>query len=261
MNTVIALLAGVAGVLAGGVVNVLADDLPQRETLHRPHYADGAPRPPIAWLGLLALFSGRRTSPTGSKLSWRHPAVEASLGLLFALVTLAFPLDGQRMFYLLFLAILVLITVIDLEHRLILFVVIVPTCLLAVFESVLFPEPPPDLRDALIGGLVGFGIYFVIFLGGIAFLALTGTSEVAFGFGDVMLATLSGLLLGWRAFFLALVITVFLGAGGAVLYLASRVVLRSRYRLFTPIPYGPYIVLGTVIMLFWREEVRALLLP
>jgi prepilin signal peptidase PulO-like enzyme (type II secretory pathway) len=84
--------------------------------------------------------------------------------------------------------------------------------------------------------------------------------EVAFGFGDVMLGMLSGLLLGWQAFLFGFMITLFLGAAGAVLYLLSRLVTRTGYAMFTALPYGPYIVLGTVIMMLWREEVRAFLL-
>ncbi len=73
-----------------------------------------------------------------------------------------------------------------------------------------------------------------------------------------MLATLSGLMLGWRGFIFAALITVFAGAVGAVLYMAGRAVI-GRYRRFTPLPYGPYIVLGTLVMLLFREEVQDLL--
>lgn len=261
MTVLVALLAGVAGIVVGAVVNALADDLPQEErSLRPPHYPDATPRPVMAWSGLAAFLSGRRASPAGARLSWRHPVVEVVLAVAYAALTLSRPLDVQWLFVLLFLAVLTLITVIDLEHRLILFVVIVPACLLAILESALVPNPPPDLGDALIGGMAGFAIFFVIFLGGLAFSSLTGTSEVAFGFGDVMLGMLSGLLLGWRAFLFALMITVLLGAAGALLYLVVRLVRGGRYAMFTALPYGPYIVIGTLIMMLWRDEVRALLL-
>ncbi len=282
MNILVVGLLAVVGILAGGIVNVLADDLPQRQAVRianvladdlpqrqavrRPHYPDDLPRTLLAWLGLTAFLTGQRRSPDGAALSWRHPVVEMVMGLAFALIAAAYPLDGQRILYLLFLAILLLITVIDLEHRLILFVVIIPACVLAILESILFPVPPPPLGDALLGGLLGFVVFFLMFLGGIGFSALMAAlrgeeiPEVAFGFGDVLLATLSGLLLGWQAFLFALMITVFLGAAGAVLFLLSRFLVRGQYTLFTALPYGPYIVLGTVIMLFWRDEVRAIML-
>ena len=89
----------------------------------------------------------------------------------------------------------------------------------------------------------------------VAFAAVTRPGAIAFGFGDVMLGMLSGFMLGWRAFIFASLITVFAGAAGAVLYLIGLQVVGRRYRWFTPLPYGPYIVIGTLVMLLFRKEV------
>jgi leader peptidase (prepilin peptidase)/N-methyltransferase len=85
-------------------------------------------------------------------------------------------------------------------------------------------------------------------------------SEVAFGFGDVMLAALCGLMIGWRAMIFAMFITVFAGAAGASLYLISRLVGGRRYTFYTALPYGPYIVFGTVVMMLFVAEIRDFLL-
>ena len=74
-----------------------------------------------------------------------------------------------------------------------------------------------------------------------------------------MLGILSGLLLGWRPIFFALILTVFLGAIGAILFLGSKLVSRTGYSLFTALPYGPYIVVATLIVMFWRDEIRVLI--
>jgi leader peptidase (prepilin peptidase)/N-methyltransferase len=179
--------------------------------------------------------------------------------MAYMVATLSSEWGLQAFFHLIFLTILLLITVIDLEHKLILFVVIVPSCLIAVLASVLVPSSPPDLGDALGGGLAGFFVFFLMFLGGLGFSRLIHTDEIAFGFGDVMLGTLSGLILGWQALIFALFLTIFLGAGGAILYLGSRMILHNRYSWFTAIPYGPYIALSTVLVMLWREEIRALI--
>lgn len=173
----------------------------------------------------------------------------------------------QIVFWLIYMAIFVLITVIDLEHKLILFVVIIPSSVLAIVDAVLTPvNQPPDIISALIGGAVGFGVFFVMYNGGFLFTYIMGKirgeeiTTVAFGYGDVMMATLSGLILGWQALIFAMFLTVFLGALGAIAYLLSRSLLGQRYSMFTAIPYGPYIVLGTVIMLLFRTEVSSFLL-
>lgn len=269
------IIVAVIGLLAGGVVNLLADDLPHRRSPRLPHYPDNTARPLIAWLGLTAFLFGKRASLGGAKLSWRYPLTEIATALLMVLVIIKTsegqPLqqvsDLQRAFWLLYMAIFVLITVIDIEHKLILFVVIIPSAIMAAADALLTPtQQGPDLGEALIGGVMGFGVFFLMYNGGFLFTYLMGKlrgeeiTTVAFGYGDVMMATLSGLMLGWKALIFAMFITVFLGAFGAIIYLLTRSLLGKRYSMFTAIPYGPYIVLGTLIMLLFSTEVSAILL-
>lgn len=286
MDIVLAAVAGFVGLLVGGLINILADDLPARQNPRPPHYPDNTPRPVSAWLGLTAFLTGQRTSPhlpvpavedliepaedklsadaeirppqeTGpARLSWRYPLVEIVLALSFFGMALGMRDEKNLPFWFVYVAALLLITVIDIEHRLILFAVILPSCLFALIVALISPEQDKTFMTYVFGGLVGFGIFFVMFLGGIVFSSATNTGEVAFGFGDVLLATLCGLILGWQSFIFASLITVFVGAAGAMLYLMGRAVMRQRYRWFTPLPYGPYIVIGTLIMLLFREEMQ-----
>ncbi|MEW6578005.1 MAG: A24 family peptidase [Chloroflexota bacterium] len=274
MELVVAVVAGLGGLLVGGVLNILADDLPTRARVRLPHYPDGSPRPPKAWLGLSAFALGKREGPPAvpvnpadeaspspphsNRLSWRHPLLELATGLAFAGLTLAFADEPALWAWYVYVAILLLITVIDIEHRLILFAVILPSCVFAVVVAAIAPTDGGTFEEYLLGGAVGFLLFFAMFLGGVAFSTLTRNEEIAFGFGDVMLAALSGLMLGWRGFIFAALITVFAGAVGAVLYMVGRAII-GRYRRFTPLPYGPYMVLGTLVMLLFREEVQDLL--
>ncbi|MDZ4764908.1 MAG: A24 family peptidase [Chloroflexota bacterium] len=261
------------GILAGGVVNALSDDLPRRERPRLPHYPDGTPRPLSAWLGLTAFLFGKRRSPNGIKLSWRYPLTELATAALMVIVVLVTDDDRtvemtmttlQFIFWLIYMPIFVLITVIDLEHRLILFVVIIPSCVVALLDA-LTTTYGADIGAALLGGALGFGVFFLLYLGGFVFTYLLGKArgedidEVAFGYGDVMLITLSGLILGWQPLIIAMFVTVFLGAAGAILYLIVRGLTRKHYSMFTPLPYGPYIVLGTLLMLLFSIEVSRLL--
>jgi prepilin signal peptidase PulO-like enzyme (type II secretory pathway) len=258
------------GILTGGVVNALADDLPYHRWPKLPRYPDGTLRPVTAWLGITAFLLGQRTSAHGSKLSWRHPLTEiatAALMVLTLIVTLnsdnVTPL--QRVFFFIYMAIFMLIIVVDVEHRLILFAVIIPSCIIALLDAILTPQKDiPDLGRALLGAGLGFGVFFLMYLGGMLFSVVVAKMrgyelpEVAFGYGDVMLSTLCGLILGLERMIVAMFITVFLGAFGALIYLIVRR-LSGRYNLFTPLPYGPYIVIGTLIMLLFSTEVRGFL--
>jgi prepilin signal peptidase PulO-like enzyme (type II secretory pathway) len=259
------ILVAVIGVLAGGVINALADDLPHRRRVQLPHYPDGTPRPLIAWLGLTAYLFGKRSAPEGSKLTWRHPATEIATAvmMIIAVVSLADdPLMNplQFVFWLVYLAIFMLITVIDLEHRLILFVVIIPSYAIALLDPILTTYGV-TLGESLLGAALGFGVFFALYIGGFFFTYLMSVinkheiDEVAFGYGDVMLIVLSGLILGWQSLIFAMFITVFLGALGAIIFLVVRALVRKRYTLFTPLPYGQYIVIATVLMLLFANEI------
>ncbi|MFW5708778.1 MAG: prepilin peptidase [Chloroflexota bacterium] len=294
------IIAIVLGLVAGGVVNVLADELPLRRPLRTPRYIpdakrraihvpvldedgndvtlefvnkDDPARPPIAWLGITAFLSGNRSGPDGStRLSWRYPLTEiATVILMITTVLVIEALNSspevtepvgplQTIFWLIYMAIFVLITVIDIEHKLILFAVIIPSSFIALADALLTGYPPA-LGEALIGGAAGFIVFFILYNGGFLFTYVMGAlrgqpiTEVALGYGDVMMAMLSGLILGWRLLIFALFITVFLGAFGAIIYLLSRSLLGNRYSAYTALPYGPYIVAGTILMLLFRDPI------
>lgn len=264
------IIVALVGILLGGVVNVLADDLPRRRPIQfPPRYPDGTPRPPIAWLGLTAFIFGKRVSPSGKKLPRRYPLTELLTAGLMVLTLVATADDPkmttlQLLFWLAYMVIFSLITVIDLEHRLILFVVIIPSAVLAIIDAIVTSYGAP-IGDALLGGLLGFGVFFLMYMGGFLFVYISGklrghtTSEVAFGYGDVLLITLSGLILGWRPLIPTMFLTVFLGALGAVLWLLSRFFSRTGYSMFTPLPYGQYIVIATILLLLFSTELTALL--
>ncbi len=272
------------GFLAGVLVNALADELPYRRKLALPRYPDGTPRPFAAWSGISAFMLGQRAPAQPQpdtayykqgfdtpKLSWRYPLTELlCIGLMSLVYFLAPNIPNitleQTLLYYIYMAIFALIIVIDMEHKLILFVVVLPAMGLAILDALLLPQPSPNIRDALVGAAIGFVVFFVMYQGGFIFTYIMGMlrgeriNTVAFGYGDVMLITLSGLLLGMAHTIIALFITVFLGALGALGYMVLKLLLRGRYHAFTAIPYGPYIIIATLIMLLYGDPVRISLL-
>lgn len=267
----IIILVVLIGLIAGGIVNALADDLPHYRRPRLPRYPDDTPRPFTAWLGITAFLFNQRVSPNGAKLSWRYPLTEIATVLAMVITVILKKgapdvSDSQLIFWLIYMAIFVLITVIDVEHKLILFSVIIPSSVLAILDAIITPvQHEPNLQRALLGGAVGFGVFFLLYIGGILYVYIANQlqgrniTEVAFGYGDVMMATLSGLILGLEAVIFAMFITVFLGAIGALVYLVGQRVAGRRSSMFTALPYGPYIVLGTLIMLLFSSQVRLLL--
>lgn len=281
----IELLAVIIGLLAGGLVNALADDLPFRRNPGLPTYPDGTPRPITAWLGITAFLlrqrepenpqpDANRARPyyneqgeilhTPKKLSWRYLLTEI-LTIVLMILTVRANITAmtvsQLALYFVYMTLFALIIVIDMEHRLILSVVIIPSIILALVDALVLYQVGPNIRDALSGAGLGFGIFFLLYLGGFAFNFVMAkfqnrTLPTAFGYGDVMMITFSGALLGFANVLVALFITIFLGAIGAIAYLIGKRVLGGGYSAFTAIPYGPYIVVATIIMLLYSDAVR-----
>jgi prepilin signal peptidase PulO-like enzyme (type II secretory pathway) len=146
-----------------------------------------------------------------------------------------------------------LIAVIDLEHRLILHVVSGPTAILIGVIGVI--DPNRGAVKTLSGGLTGFAIFLLLYLFGGVFAPLmarlrdTEIDEVAFGFGDVTLAGVIGLTVGWPGVLPALVIGILAAGGFSMIYIMS-MLLRRDYNPFKPIPYGPFLILGSLFVYF-----------
>lgn len=305
----------IIGILVGGIVNALADELPYRTFFkneieipddvtkderkeyeafnvilkernqrgYLPVYPDGTPRPISAWLGISAFLSGQR-SPETSKpdevrerphrqrktLSWRHPLTEIMTAIFFAFASIAAnsSADMTMAQYLLnyvYMAIFALIIVIDMEHKLILFVVMIPAIGLAFLDAYFISPPLPNFTDALIGAALGFSAFFLIYVAGQFYrwyqnkYRNRNINTVPFGYGDVMMLTFTGAAVGTLYTIMAIFITTMLGAVGAFLYVIAQRILSGRHDLTTAIPYGPYIVIATLIMMLWGEQVWNLL--
>ena len=156
-----------------------------------------------------------------------------------------------------------LIAVIDIEHRLVLNVVMYPAFAIAILEVLL------SGRDGAIDAFAGYAIAQIVVLGfyllGHVYLWLVNTrrgepvDEVAFGFGDVTLATFCGLVVGYPRVLFMLILMILFGGLFALLYVVYRAMGAREYRAHTPLPYGPSILLAATIMLLWGREVAQLL--
>jgi leader peptidase (prepilin peptidase)/N-methyltransferase len=249
------------GLLVGALINLLADQLPRWRRLRRTAFCPfcDQPRPVWAWISTLAFLRFKpRCQHCGAPISWRHLLVELGTAALFAFLWYRYGLAGQvelLVLYTVYSAILVLVLVIDLEHRLILNVVIYPAWGLALVGSLLNPEPY-FYRLALVGGALGFGILYLVYLLGELFVKVMGkvrgkpVNAVAFGFGDVRLGGFIGLILGFPGVLHAIFYAILLGGLGGLLYWFVRAVILRRYSLFTAIPYGPFLIVGTWIVMF-----------
>lgn len=144
-----------------------------------------------------------------------------------------------------------LITIIDVEHRLILHVVSLPAAAVLGVLSVIDAAHGPV--KTLLGGVAGFGIVFLLFLFGSLFARWISRrrgqplEEVAFGFGDVTLSVVIGLVVGWPGVILALFIGILAAGAFSLLFMVIQL-LRRRYSPYMPFPYGPFLIFGALLV-------------
>lgn len=151
-----------------------------------------------------------------------------------------------------------MVIIIDLEYRLILHPVSIAGCFLGLGMGVWMH----GWTSTLLGGALGFLIMFVLYYIGILLIKKikkpdnneTSNKEQSFeealGFGDVNLSGVVGLLLGWPGIVAGITLTIFLAGGFSLLYLIFMMV-NKKYHAFMAIPYGPFIIFGAAILLFF----------
>ena len=173
----------------------------------------------------------------------RSVIIELTVPLVFAFLLGRYGLSLYLGLISLYSAILILITVTDLEHRLIFNVVTIPAIFLAVVVA--FTTPYLSWRSAVLGGGLAFVLVYLAWL-----LGTLVYGHGALGVGDITLATFLGLILGFPNIILSLIFGVFLGGLVAFILLVIRRINRSSF-----IPYGPFLTITGWIMLIWGDEI------
>ena len=126
------------GLLVGTLINHAANELPKHGSLLRapscPHC--GQALKSLQWISIIGLITGRRRCFQCKKtISWRAPIVELVTAGIFAYLWARYQPSPQLALYTLYSIAFILIFIIDLEHRLILNIVMGPAILLAVITT------------------------------------------------------------------------------------------------------------------------------
>ena len=173
------------------------------------------------------------------------PALGAVLFFLFA-----FQLGVQRLLFInsVYVVILVQVLAFDLKTRYILDLVMFPSWVIAFALAFVTPWtaaftwPWPDWRTAPVAAVIAGGVFLLLYFGG----QLIFGAE-AFGFGDVKLAVFIGMATGLSNLRVAhaLLYGVFLGGFVAIILLITRI-----RGMREAVPYGPFLTLGTLLVLY-----------
>lgn len=243
------ILSALGGILLSVPLNLLADYLPRRSGSALDDLADvpgldesDASRPIVRYVVVALLMAA------SVAYLWSREGLTPSFGILT--------------FYM---AVFALVGIIDVEHRLILSIVVLPAFAFAILEVLL------GTRIAALSGFAGYAIAQIVvmafYLFGEVYLWFINrgkppeerVEEVAFGFGDVSLATFCGFVVGFPSVIPMLVLMVLSGAAFAILYVIIRALTRHDYQAHTALPYGPAILVAATLMLLWGPSVARLM--
>ena len=252
----------VLGWLAGLFINYVSDVLPLTRRFSRPVCSEC--QTPFSWKDYLTLRACRNCGKSRSLRTWLVQiltTVSFVYFWLFPSKALGIPLGMIVIVY------FGIITVIDLEYRLILFPTSIVGGVLGLIvgtyiHSRINHSFVVGLEKSLLGGLFGFGLMYLLYQFGTLVARFRARrmqaagqaedEEEALGGGDVYLAGVLGLMLGWPFIWDAILLGVLLG-GLISLFFILALILRGRYSsdlLMNFIPYGPYFIIAAFYKLF-----------
>jgi len=217
-------------------------------TLSKPASHCGNCKAPIkAWQNIPLvsyLILGGKCATCKHKISLRYPFVELLTGVLSAAVVYHFGFSLQSLFGVLLTWILVTLSFIDFDHKLLPDDIVLPTLWLGLGLS-LWPVFALPI-DAIIGAIAGYLSFWIVFQ---VFLRLTGKEGM--GYGDFKLMALLGAWLGWQYLPQIILVSAVLGS---IVGISIMVIKKADGKL--AIPFGPYIAIAGWVAMLWGDELN-----
>jgi len=250
MLTVISIIFGA---MIGSFLNVCISRLPKGESVVRPGSHCPQCNTPIRFYDNIPILSyillRAKCRYCHAPISVQYPLVEGITALGSFLLFNKFGPSLSYLFYFIFIAALIVITVIDLYHQIIPDVISLPGIVVGLLGAGL----------GLVGSLVISQVTFwasligVISGGGSLFLVATVYQWLfkreGMGGGDVKLLAMIGGFLGWKSVILTILLSSFIGS---IIGITVMVIKGKDFKY--AIPFGPFLAMGAAISLFWGED-------
>ncbi|PIQ98046.1 MAG: prepilin peptidase [Nitrospinae bacterium CG11_big_fil_rev_8_21_14_0_20_56_8] len=232
------------GLAVGSFANVCIYRIPKGESIvfpasHCPSCNQPIPaRDNIPVLSFLLL--GGRCRFCKTTIGRIYPVIEI---LTAVLITSGFLRLGPTPEFVIFMVLgpaLVIITAIDLQHKIIPNLITLPGILFGLAGGIYLE----GVTSSLIGLVLGSGIFLII---GEVYFRIRG--DEGMGMGDVKYIAGAGALLGWQK----ILLVIFIGALlGSIVGVAGMVEKKLNY--MSQIPFGPFLAAGTLIAFFWGDQ-------
>ncbi len=235
------------GLFIGSFLNVVVDRLPRQENFFAGRSHCEFCKHVLAWYDLVPIFSfvflQGRCRYCKKFIGWKYPLIELTAGIVFTLSGWAIGINSLLILGVVIgiASCLIIIFYIDLFDGIIPDSVLLVLLIFSIAEKVLLRENFLNLVvAALVTGLCFCALYFF-------------TRKKGIGFGDVKYAFAMGFLLGFPDIIPGLYIAFLTGA-----VLALILVIARKKSFGSSVPFGPFLVLGTLCNLFWGTQIWAI---
>ncbi|CAA0083022.1 Type 4 prepilin-like proteins leader peptide-processing enzyme [Zhongshania aliphaticivorans] len=188
------------------------------------------------------LLRGRCANCQAS-ISIRYPLIEVITALISIIPLFAIGITPHAFAIIIFSWMLLVLTVIDIDHQLLPDQITLPLLWLGLLYNSVFQHIP--IADALWGAMAGYLILWSVF-----WLFKIVTGKEGMGYGDFKLLAALGAWLGWQYLPLIILLSSLVGAvfGGIIL-------VAQRNATSTPMPFGPYLTGAGWIAVFWGDVI------
>ena len=255
---IIGVMIFIFGIIIGSFLNVCIVRLPYEKSVIRPRSHCVKCKKTIPWYNNIPLVSyillKGKCRFCGEKISFRYFLVELLTGLSFVGFYLYYGLTASVFAYFVMISCFIVATFVDFEHRIIPDEVSVGGMCVGLVLSLFIPSlhglvvsPGSGIQPyllsfwySIVGVLIGGGsIYLMGLLGDFIF------KKESMGGGDVKLMALVGAFMGWK---LALLTFFVAPIFGALYGIEEKIRTKD-----STIAYGPFLVMGAIISLFWGQ--------
>jgi len=193
--------------------------------------------PLISYLALRGKCAGCK-----ARISPRYPLVEALTGVLSGYIAWRYGFTWQTLALLVFVWSMIALAFIDLDTFYLPDDITLPLVWAGLLANMggLFV----DLQSAVIGAIAGYLALWMVFWG-----YKLATGKDGMGYGDFKLLAAIGAWLGWKMLPVVILLSSLVGA-----IVGISLIVFARHGRNVPIPFGPYLVLGGLIALFWGDQ-------
>ena len=193
--------------------------------------------PLISYLALRGKCAGCK-----ARISPRYPLVEALTGVLSGYIAWRYGFTWQTLALLVFVWSMIALAFIDLDTFYLPDDITLPLVWAGLLANMggLFV----DLQSAVIGAIAGYLALWIVFWG-----YKLATGKDGMGYGDFKLLAAIGAWLGWKMLPVVILLSSLVGA-----IVGISLIVFARHGRNVPIPFGPYLVLGGLIALFWGDQ-------